>query len=70
MAIFNIFKIGVCFFQWCIDQTFVTLVCVWIVCAAQIEDHWRSRALDSDFASQGCTATFFYAQKLLLITKG
>lgn len=40
-----------------------------IVYMVQIEAIWREIVLESDFASHGCTKTF-YAQKLLLITKG
>ena len=56
--------------QWYMDGQFMTLVSGWIVYIVQIEDIWKEIILDSDFASHGYTDTFFYAQKLLLITKG
>lgn len=36
---------------------------------AKIKDTWNDMILDNSFASYTYIATFFYAQKLLLITK-
>ena len=48
---------------------FITLVSGWIVYTAKIKDTWSDVIPDNSFASYTYIATFFYAQKLLLITK-
>lgn len=48
---------------------FMNLVSKWIVYTAKIKDTWNDMILDNSFASYTYIATFFYAQKLLLITK-
>lgn len=48
---------------------FMNMVSEWIVYTAKIKDTWSDIILDNSFASYIYIATFFYAQKLLLITK-
>lgn len=52
------------------DGQFVTLVSGRIAYVAQIKDMWRDMNANRGFVLYSCTATFFHAQKLLLITQG